>query len=824
MKFNVIVAWLFLFAVLSINICRAVEPIVPDRIDLFSLKNVRITDGPFKAIEEKDHQYLLTLEPDRLLSWFRREAGLTPKAQPYPFWESDLSMRLGPLAGHILGFYLSSMSMMYDTTGDEKILERLRYVLKEMKECQDARGDGYLLATINGRQLFDEVAKGNIKTNNPTINGVWEPVYIMNKLMLGLHNAYRRCGLEEAKPILVGMADWFGTAILDKLSHENVQKLLVCEHGSINESFIDVYNDTDDKKYLEWAKRLNDEDMWVPLSQKKDILPGWHANTQIPKFTGFADVYRYTGDRKLFDASEFFWNLVVDKHTWVNGGNSTGEHFFPENEFENRVNNIGGPESCNSVNLMRLTESLYRLDGSMKKIDYYERVLYNHILANYDPHEGMCTYYTPMRPGHYRVYATKYNSFWCCVGTGFEAPAKFAQMIYAHDCDSLFVNLFVPSTVSWNEKGIELVQQTRFPDENRTELTVHVQNETTFNLKIRKPYWVEGKSFSVNVNGTAVAAANTEDGYVSCERVWKNGDRVTIEFSPAIDVAYLKNSKKYVSIQYGPIVMAVSTADPTLPATEFRKERLTLGYYALGDWQTPVVYGTPEEIKQRLSRKEGKALTLVYRVPSESDSFELVPFNGIHFNRYTIYFRCLENSDAMDRFRKGIKDRFEAQKKLDEMTIDKVVVGNFASEKEHKMEAVNSHWAHRFDSIWRDARNGGYIMYEMKVEPGRPQLLYLVFMSNDFGQRTFDVLLDGTVLETINMAKESDGVKTTLFKRIVAIPESLVKGKERVTIKIHAKPGNTAGGVWELRTLSTENQADVPDVYQYELIFGVAPR
>lgn len=313
---------------------HVMKPLVNNQVELFSLGEVQITDGDFRHIQDLDHQYLLTLDPDRLLSWFRREAGLTPKAQPYPFWESEDVWGGGPLAGHILGFYMSSMSMMYQTTGDAMILDRLNYVMSELKVCQEAHGDGFLLATINGKKVFEDVIDGDFSTTNPCINKTWEPVYVMNKIMLGLYGVYTRCNIQEAKPILIGMADWFGYEILDKLSHEDIQKLLVCEHGSINESYIQVYALTGNKKYLEWAKKLNDEDMWIPLSEGKDILNGWHANTQIPKFTGFNEVYRYTNNKAYNNAAVNFWDIVVKKHTWINGGNSTGEHFFEESLFE----------------------------------------------------------------------------------------------------------------------------------------------------------------------------------------------------------------------------------------------------------------------------------------------------------------------------------------------------------------------------------------------------------------------------------------------------------------------------------------------------------
>jgi alpha-L-rhamnosidase len=623
---------------------EGVSHILPEKnkINLFPLSDIRITGGQFKDIQDLDYHYLLTLEPDRMLSWFRREAGLTPKAQPYPFWESEDVWGAGPLPGHILGFYLSSMSMMYQTTQDEKIIEKLRYTLQEMKTCQDAQGDGFLSAVINGRKVFESVVRDTaFRVSNPLINGTWEPVYIMNKIMLGLQNVYTLCGLNDAKPILIGMADWFGHSVLDKLSDRTIQKLLICEHGSINESFLDVYALTGDKKYLNWAGKLNDEQMWIPLSQGKDILNGWHANTQIPKFTGFNRYYQFTGKPEFYNAANLFWDIVVAKHTWVNGGNSLGEHFFEESLFEKKVTEKGGPESCNSVNMMRLTESLYQTDAKPERIDYYEQVLYNHILANYDPEEGMCVYFTSMRPGHYRIHGTQHESFWCCTGTGFEAPAKFAKMIYAHNDQSLYVNLFIPSELHWKEKGIRLEQITRFPDENQSKLRIHTAKSVLFNLHIRKPYWIEQGKFTVKVNGKNVQTTES-DGYIIISRIWSNNDKVAVSFSPRLEIAPLKDSKTYYSVVYGPIVLGAKVDNHTLDKSSFRQARKTVADVMIPVEEAPALFGTPETIKKDTKRIKANELRFCY-APKGVEETTLIPFNRIHFSRYALYFIRKDN-------------------------------------------------------------------------------------------------------------------------------------------------------------------------------------
>lgn len=798
----IFICLLFVFTSISWG-QQVVKPLFENQIELFPLSDVQITEGQFKHIQDLDHQYLLTLEPDRLLSWFRREAGLTPKAQPYPYWESEDVWGGGPLAGHILGFYMSSMSMMYQTTKDSMILDRLHYIMGELKKCQEAHGDGYLLATINGKHVFEDVIDGDFKTSNPCINTTWEPVYIMNKIMLGLYGVYIRCRIQEAKPILVNMADWFGNKILNKLNHNDIQKLLVCEHGSINESYINVYTITGDKKYLEWAKMLNDEDMWIPLSKGEDILNGWHANTQIPKFTGFNAVYRYTNNKPYNNAAINFWNIVVKKHTWVNGGNSTGEHFFEEDLFESKVPQQGGPESCNSVNMMRLTESLYQTDAQLERIDYYEKVLYNHILANYDPEQGMCVYYTPMRPGHYKIYGTKYHSFWCCTGTGFEAPAKFAKMIYAHKDNSLYVNLFIPSKVEWKNKGIKMFQSTTFPDENKSVLTIETSSEQHFELKIRKPYWAEDKGFTIKVNDKQIQT-DLKEGYITISRKWTNKDKVQIMFNPKLEIVPLKDSKRYYAVTYGPIVMGTKVDNTNIGKGEFRHARKTVADIMIPMSDAPVLFGSIGEIKRNITRLPNKELMLEYR-SQKGTSTILLPYNRIHFSRYAIYMIHVNDTQEYKNTVYNGDEQINITPILNSeiIGVDAICIGDSDSEQMHKMEAVNS-FSGKYNEIlrWRRAYDGGYFMYNLKVLPDKKQSLYIAFRGNDQDVFSFDILVDGHIIKTFTRNKNEKYRATKYYTEYIPIPQELTNGKQDITVKISAKLKEITGDILNLRVLS----------------------
>ncbi|MBQ7179725.1 MAG: glycoside hydrolase family 127 protein [Bacteroidaceae bacterium] len=786
-----------------------VKPLQPSQKELFALQDVHVTGGRMKQIEALSHNYLLTLEPDRLLAWFRREAGLTPLAQPYPGWESEIH-DIWPLAGHIMGFYLSGMAMMYQSTGDPAVLEKLAYSVHGLRIAQDAGGDGYLAATLIGRHVFEDVVAGNFQTSNPLINQTWEPVYVMNKLMLGLYDAYMLCGIEEARRVLTRLADWFGECVIDKLDHDNMQKLLVCEHGSINESYVDVYRMTGDERYLRWAERLNDEDMWVPLSQGRDILQGWHANTQIPKFTGFVSVYRADGDTRMRDAAHLFWDIVVRNHTWVNGGNSCGEHFFREEDYLDRVQSSGGPESCNSVNMMRLTEALYQMDGDVRCVDYYERVLLNHIAGNFDPEAGMSCYYTSMRPGQYKVYADPYAIFYCCVGTGLQAPAKLSKMVYAHHEDTLFVNMFLPTTLEWRERGLALEQQTVYPDKDGS--TLLVRKGGRMKLAVRCPYWVEPGSMVIKVNGKKqgyrLPGGERQSGYVTLKRAeWEEGDRVDITFRPVLDVQPLKKFDQYVSIQYGAMVMAQKIDPHGLSHDDF------VSIHAVANKTLPLsevttLVGSIPDIEKSIRRAKGDELALDYKPQNGqrvADTVRLIPFSRILFDRYEIYFPRVDSQAQLDSMfldmRAGYALTPEQLARFERLQTDCVVIGDEASERAHKMESYRSSTGENFGLHWRHATDGGFFMYQMKCLPDEPMSLALRFRQDDNGSRLFDIQVDGRTVCTRDHRQPIEGVEKPLYYHEVEIPFELTKGKTEITVKLNAHNHNIAGGIFDLRVL-----------------------
>ena len=515
---------------MMVALCRAAALVVTATLcvsaaaaplQLFPLADVRLGDSPFLEAQRTDLHYLLEMEPDRLLAPFLREAGLPLKQPSYGNWESS------GLDGHLGGHYLSALALMYASTGDEEVLRRLNYFVAELKRCQErnGNGNGYIGGIPDGIAAWQAIAKGELHADNFSVNGKWVPWYNLHKVYAGLRDAYTYAGSADARAMLIAMSDW-ALELTSHLSEEQMQSMLRSEHGGMNEVLADVAQMTGQKKYMDLAIRFSHQAILRPLEEGKDQLTGLHANTQIPKVIGFKRIGDITGRRDWQQAAQFFWQTVHDHRTVAIGGNSVKEHFHDDKDFSSMVDEVEGPETCNTYNMLKLTELLFLGDAKGSYSDYYERALYNHILSSQRPDTGGFVYFTPMRPNHYRVYSQVDKAMWCCVGSGIESHAKYGEFIYAHRGDQLYVNLFIPSTLSWREQGVTITQANRFPDEDRSTITVN--GSKAFTMKIRYPELVAQGALRIIVNGKPLAAGVGTDRYVSLRREWRDGDKVEI--------------------------------------------------------------------------------------------------------------------------------------------------------------------------------------------------------------------------------------------------------------------------------------------------------
>lgn len=773
---------------------------------LFPLSAIRLTGGPLQAQQEQNRKYLLRLDPDRLLSRFRSEAGLKPKAEPYNGWESP-KLRLD-LAGHILGFYMAGAAMTVEATGDEELKRRLLYIVDELDAVQNAHGDGYALAVKDGRKVFAEIASGkiNVKINPKTeycafINGRFEPIYTMNKILLGLWRIYLATDSEKAKRVFLRLSDWFGNSIVEKLNDAQLQKVLDCEHGSLPETFVYAFQMTGDEKYKRWARRLCHERMLAPLADGNvDHLCFHHANNEIPKFTGFERVYRITGEKRLHNSIINAWNAFTCDHAWANGGNSHREHLFPKAEFEKKLFMDGGPESCNSVNMLRQAEALFETSPSSGIIDFYERVLFDHLLSTHDPILGRTIYYTPPKPGASRTYSDEFDSMWCCTGTGFEAPGKYGQMVFTHTPDesAVTVQLFAPAMLDWKARGVKLRQETAFPYGETSCVKVEaVGKNPKFTVKVRHPFW-SGEDFAVYVNGARVIWHMIPDGSadVCIEREWKVGDRIDIEFPMTLRAEFLPGSKKYVAFFYGPTLLVGDLGSEGLKQSDYiaHPPASSTSSWKLGKpLAMPIVPASAAtDPASCLGRTTGGAIA--FRL--KGSDILLKPMYDLHFSRYTMYWRLADPEEE-----RAFVEARAREGELAKRMVDFVAIGDTTSEKAHgltgeKTDSGTGLYGEHHEHRWRHAVSGGFFAYRLAVgdAPGA-RTLVAKYCARERGKRTFDVLVDGTRIYTENLV---DNKRPAFVFSQMAVPAELVAGKKNVEVRFVPKSGNTAGGIFGL--------------------------
>ena len=753
---------LILAFILSTSLAKAQNA---PQVSYFPLQNVKLLDSPFLQAQQTDLHYILALNPDRLLAPFLREAGLTPKAPSYTNWENT------GLDGHIGGHYISALSMMYAATGDTAVYNRLNYMLDELHRAQQAGGTGFIGETPGRLQLWKEIKTGNIRAGGFDLNGKWVPLYNIHKTYAGLRDAYLYAGSELARQMLIDFTDWM-IDITSGLSDEQMQDMLRSEHGGLNETFADVAEITGDKKYLELARRFSHKIILDPLIKDEDRLTGMHANTQIPKVIGYKRVAELSQNDKDWNhaaewdhAARFFWNTVVNHRSVCIGGNSVREHFHPTDNFTSMLNDVQGPETCNTYNMLRLTKMLYQNsqnpynanEPDPNYVNYYERALYNHILASQEPDKGGFVYFTPMRPGHYRVYSQPETSMWCCVGSGLENHTKYGEFIYAHQKDTLYVNLFIPSQLTWKEQGLTLTQETRFPDDGKVTLRIDEAPKKQQTLAIRMPEWAnQSKSYYVKINGKRkVIITGKGSHYLHFSRKWKKGDVVTFNLPMRVSVEQIPDKKDYYAFSYGPIVLAASTGTEHLDGLYADDSRG--GHIAHGKQiplqEVPALIGTPDSIRNSIHKNNGDRLSFSFNgnvYPAQNKPLELVPFFRLHNTRYAVYFR----QASEEQFKAIQKEMAMAEQKATELanqTIDLIFPGEQQPESDHSIQYEQAETGTDNDRHFRRAK--GWFSYHLKVkkEAGR---LMITIRKNDRNKVT--ILLNNEKLTVHPAISETD--------------------------------------------------------------------
>lgn len=595
-------------------------------VKCFNLNDVRLLPSRFKENMDRDSVWMVSIDVNRLLHSFRTTAGVFAgreggymTVEKLGGWESlDCELR-----GHITGHILSAYSLMYAATGSEVFKLKGDSLVNGLSEVQKAYGTGYLSA------FPEELINRNIRGTS-----VWAPWYTLHKILSGLIDQYLYSGNSQAINLAQGMANW-AYAKLRNLDDGVRRKMIRNEFGGINESFYNLYALTGNDDYRWLATFFYHNDVIDPLKKRIDDLGTKHTNTFIPKVLAEARNYELTGDIASKNLSEFFWKTMIEKHTFAPGCSSDKEHYFDTNRFSEHISGYTG-ETCCTYNMLKLSKHLFCWNATSDIADYYERALYNHILGQQDPKTGMVAYFLPLKTGSHKVYSTPFNSFWCCVGSGFESHAKYAESIYFHNDKGVFVNLFIPSVLSWKEKNVEITQFTDFPYEDEVHFKIATEEPSQFTVYLRHPSW--SKNVDVKINGKKLRVRTNSNGYIEIDRTWKNGDEILVKYDMKLHWESAPDNKNVAALLYGPVVLAgkLGTEGMKAPAP-YSNPKLYNDYYTYD-------YNIPENIEnktivrsikpERSFVKKGDGLKFI-----SDKGVELEPLFDVHRQRYAVYWK-----------------------------------------------------------------------------------------------------------------------------------------------------------------------------------------
>ena len=760
----------------------------------FPLGDVTLLDGPLKKARDLNIKTLLAYDCDRLLAPYLKEAGLTPKGKPYPNWDG--------LDGHVGGHYLTALAINA-ATGSKECQQRMDYFISELQACADANarnhpewGKGYVGGVPQSARIWSAYKKGDFGP----YRSAWVPYYNIHKMYAGLRDAWVYCGNEQARQLFLGFCDW-AIDLTAGLTDEQMQQTLDTEHGGMNEVLADAYAISGDKKYLDCAKRFSHRRILTPLSQRQDRLDNLHANTQVPKVVGFERIAELSGEEYYHTAGAFFWDIVTGERSLAFGGNSRREHFPSKEAYTDFVNDVEGPETCNTNNMLKLTEDLHRRNPEARFADYYELATFNHILASQHPEHGGYVYFTSARPRHYRNYSAPNEAMWCCVGTGMENHGKYGQFIYTHVSDALYVNLFVASELNWRERGISMRQETAFPYSEQSRITITDGKPQQLTLMVRYPGWVKPGALDVKVNGQKVSIVSGPSSYVAINRKWKKGDTVEINFPMHNSVKYLPNVPQYIALMHGPIVLGMKTGTEDLRRLVSDDSRF--GQIANGKKlpinEAPILINNDiEGIATQLQPVAGKPLhyTLSTRMENPIRG-ELQPFFEIHDSRYMLYWLALSENNYKG-YTEQLAKAEQEQQALEARTVDKVQPGEQQPEADHFMETDQSQTGNTNDVFWRDANNGHYFSYLMQTGGNTNLSLRLKYWGvGEWKSHEFDILVDDVVVTSVN---NTGKYRVAEFKyETYPIPADLLKGKSQIRVKFVAKPGRQIGEIYGVR-------------------------
>ncbi len=759
------------------------SPQLPRAAKALPLSAVRLLPSDYATAVETNRRYLLGLSPDRLLHNFRKYAGLQPKAAIYAGWESDT------LAGHTLGHYMSALVLMHAQTGDSECRRRADYIVGELAAAQRRRGTGYVGALgrrrkdntiVDGEEIFPELMSGHIESSGFALNGAWSPLYTVHKLLAGLLDIHAGWDNRRALTVAIGLAGYF-ERVFAALDDTQMQKVLACEYGGLNESYAELFAQTGDRRWLIVAERLYDRKVLDPLTAQTDQLADLHANTQVPKLIGLARLHELTGKPEQATAARFFWETVTRHHSYVIGGNADREYFSAPDTISTYITEQTC-EHCNSYNMLKLTEHLFAWSPDGAWFDFYERAHLNHVMAAHDPQTGGFTYMTPLMTGAAREYSNPAEDpFWCCVGTGMESHAKHGAAIFWEGEDALLINLYIPAKAHWQVRGADLRLETRYPFEPSARLILQkLAHPGLFTIALRVPGWARQEAVMVSVNDAPVTIAKC-NGYAVLERRWREGDVVAITLPLELRTESAPGDPNIVSVLRGPMVMA---ADVGPSATNWNGAE-------------PALVGDELLLEKFTASEEDRAIYETRGLVRPAD-LTFVPFYRQHARLSAVYFKRSSEREWQAEQAEILAGQMRLRD-IDKRSVDVMHVGEMQPERDHSLTSARSYPVRYRGRSGRDARSGGFFEFDMMVGPG--SLILRATYCGDERARDFDILVDNGFLATQHLHADDPG---KFFDVEYALPEELTRGKQRVRVSFVPHEGNTAGPVFGVRLLTDQ--------------------
>lgn len=748
----------------------------------FSIADIIMTDDYCTNAFDKEMEYLLAFDTERLLAGFRDNAGLsTNGAKRYDGWENT------NIAGHCVGHYLTAIAQAYQNptiTEKEKseLYSRMKTLIDGMQQCQNnSRGKpGFLWAAPvpsdgNVERQFDrvDIGKANI------FDDAWVPWYTMHKLIAGISDVYKATGYAPAKEVVSKLGDWVYNRC-SNWSEQTQRTVLSIEYGGMNDCMYDLYAITGKDSHAASAHYFDETALFEKvLSGGRNVLSNRHANTTIPKFIGALKRYtvldgktvngQYINASKYLEYAETFWDMVTTHHTYITGGNSEWEHFGDDDILDAERTNCNC-ETCNSYNMLKLSRELFKITRDSKYMDFYETAYYNSILSSQNPETGMTTYFQPMATGYFKVYSTPWDKFWCCTGSGMENFTKLGDTIYMHDDNALYVNFYQSSVLDWEEKGITISQESNIPKTDTAKFTVSGNAE--LDIFFRIPDWTAG-TMTIKVNGEKYSY-RTENGYANVTGSFSDGDIIEVTIPAKVRAYPLPDAPDVYGFKYGPIVLSAELGTEnmvndstgmwvTIPKEKVVKsETITLGK----EGQSIATFMA--EIGEHLVR-DGNSMRFTLKDTDTTLTF--TPHYKQYQQRYGIYWKFVPNGTV-------IEEKLPRAKTTITDTVQPGY-GQYESDNLHKMVEVNSIGITN-DSTYRYVQKGGWFTYRMAVDDTASILRLRLKLRKADNGKSLRVRIGDSILfsEKLDYSGEKDIYEVTL-----TIPKEV---RERCIYRINA--------------------------------------